>query len=1202
MNMRSFPHFYLRVSGFFLLAGLVLTSQVFAQNLNVGFGKNRVQYHSQFDEWTYYETPHYITYWYGDARNVAISALQMAEVDYGGVQQILEHQMTYPIELLVFSDLSDLKQSNIGIDEILLLRAGETKVLGNKVFVYFDGDHRHLRRSIREGTAGVMIQSMLFGVNLQEIVQNAVLLNLPGWYTDGLAAHVGQPWSVELDHQLRTVLATGKYNTLDKLARHNPRLAGQAFWHYVGQQFGPGTVSNLLYLTRINRGLDAGFRYVLGNGYDRTSEAMMEYYQERYKTDERILEEVPKSGYFNVKNKRKLPLLQPKISPDGRQIAWVQNDIGKWRVYVQELGSKKKRRSVLRGGIRNGLQATDYAYPLLAWSPDNQTLAVMYEQRDAVKLAMIEVKTGKKRIEPVNPEFQRVYSIDFINPTDMVLTAEVRGVGDLLLYRTIHRQQERLTQDIWDDLDATYVRMGDHRYIMWASNRPVDTLSQVRLDSLLPVANFDLFLYDLDERSNELIRVTDTPIFDERQPAQADSAHFVFLTNASGVMNRGAARLEPYTAYYKRMIYLHNGSEVTTLDTAIGEWTRDKALAYSKLALLDSAMVNIDSMQVDSTRQVAVIKQRGVAWTSTRYNRHIAAFDASPSNDGTAVELILQEGNRHQLYVRRQVFENVEISAPQVATRYRASTLAAAGLPIPTGDSLSLPSVLVATPPQVTQIVIEPGWFFQVPEHLKQSAPQPLTPPTPQPGDDDTRIVAPPEVGVGQDADRWGDLLRRRPRMTLPGQFSPIKEPPVERINVNRIIPYRLRFRTDFVTTTADNNLLFEGLDSYAGTPGGFRTPPVGILLRANFKELLEDYVVEMGVRLPTSFSGAEYYMWLDDRKGRLDRRYSLYRKSIVTTLEETVPGSLGQSYQVRTNTLLGQYEVRYPFDPFFSLRAMATLRQDRTLTLTSDPASLETPNYAEQRAALRVGAVYDNTVDVDLNIKTGTRARLYVEAVKRFEFNIQPEWDFKFNSGFMTVINLDARHYQRLDRHSIVAARLAGGTTFGSERILYYLGGVDNWIIPRFNQSIPVAQGEAFAYQTLAAHMRGFPQNIRNGGSFALLNTELRVPIFKYFSRKPVPGNFWRNFQLVGFFDTGTAWTRGSPYDADNPINIVPLQNPPTVFVKVRYFRDPLVAGYGCGIRFPLFGMYLRADYAWGIETRVVQKPILHIALGTDF
>jgi outer membrane protein assembly factor BamA len=115
-------------------------------------------------------------------------------------------------------------------------------------------------------------------------------------------------------------------------------------------------------------------------------------------------------------------------------------------------------------------------------------------------------------------------------------------------------------------------------------------------------------------------------------------------------------------------------------------------------------------------------------------------------------------------------------------------------------------------------------------------------------------------------------------------------------------------------------------------------------------------------------------------------------------------------------------------------------------------------------------------------------------------------------------------------------------------------------------------------------------------------------VPIFKYFSSKPVMGNFWRNFQLVGFFDVGTAWQGTSPYDGDNPINIVyyyqTAGTPPSpiVTVKVNYYRDPLVAGYGFGARALIFGMYLRADYGWGIESRQIQKPIFHFALGTDF
>lgn len=101
--------------------------------------------------------------------------------------------------------------------------------------------------------------------------------------------------------------------------------------------------------------------------------------------------------------------------------------------------------------------------------------------------------------------------------------------------------------------------------------------------------------------------------------------------------------------------------------------------------------------------------------------------------------------------------------------------------------------------------------------------------------------------------------------------------------------------------------------------------------------------------------------------------------------------------------------------------------------------------------------------------------------------------------------------------------------------------------------------------------------------------------------------GNFWRNFQITGFFDVGSAWQGGNPYGGDNPINTVTLtEGPdgkdPIVIMKVNYFRYLLVAGYGVGARAMIFGMYLRADYGWGIETRVVQKPRLHLALGTDF
>ncbi len=201
-----------------------------------------------------------------------------------------------------------------------------------------------------------------------------------------------------------------------------------------------------------------------------------------------------------------------------------------------------------------------------------------------------------------------------------------------------------------------------------------------------------------------------------------------------------------------------------------------------------------------------------------------------------------------------------------------------------------------------------------------------------------------------------------------------------------------------------------------------------------------------------------------------------------------------------------------------------------------------------------------------------------------------------------MTVVGTDARHYFNFAKHSVLATRFAAATSFGSERILYFLGGADNWLIPKFNEAIPQPNSGDFAYQTISPNLRGFDYNIRNGSTFALINAELRIPLLKYLSRRPIRISFFRHLQLVGFADIGAAWEGISPFDDENPINIETLTNPPTVVLEVNYYRDPIVVGYGVGLRTMLFGYFIRVDYAWGVETGIIQKPKLHLSLGLDF
>jgi hypothetical protein len=61
----------------------------------------------------------------------------------------------------------------------------------------------------------------------------------------------------------------------------------------------------------------------------------------------------------------------------------------------------------------------------------------------------------------------------------------------------------------------------------------------------------------------------------------------------------------------------------------------------------------------------------------------------------------------------------------------------------------------------------------------------------------------------------------------------------------------------------------------------------------------------------------------------------------------------------------------------------------------------------------------------------------------------------------------------------------------------------------PMFDNTIPVTPNVNYGFQALATNMRGFSQNVRNGNSFALINSELRWPVVKIFCRASITFQF---------------------------------------------------------------------------------------------
>jgi Tol biopolymer transport system component len=1055
------------------------------------FGKNRVQYHNDFKYWWMYESPNFITYWYTQARKSAEATILMAEQDYDNIQNMLEHRMNDKIQIVVFKDLTDFKQSNLGSEDVFMIDDKEVKTSANRLYVYFNGDQNNLRQQIREGIAQVHINQMLQGNTIQEYVQNALLNTLPEWYVSGLVSYIGRPWDIDIDNELRDEFSSGLYDDLQEMAEEQPRLAGHALWSYISAKFGVSMVSNLLYITRINRRLESAFLYVLGESLDKVSQDCFNFYKSAYEQEVSNFEDIDQAP-IKIKRKKRnkgLQITEVKISPDESQLLYVTNEIGKYKVWLYDLG-KKTHQKLFHGEFRNPFQRADRQYPIFNWSPLGDKLFGLYEKRDVLNLLVWDFRNNEQLEQKISPIFERIYSIDYYAPDTLLFSASMDGYTDLFFYFPQRRETFRLTNDHFDNLDAVTYRSQGKKHILFSSNRNFNLLKEIKLDSILPEEQFDLYFLTVGDE--KLQQLTNTPWADETMPRQVAMGKYSFLSDRSGVRNIWEAQL--------------NGG-------------------------------------VSATKK-----------NKTNYSANIISYDLA----GDRLVEVQEKDLLPQLYVHSYQDANpskVSVTALSMAKQKKLTSI-----------------------PIVVEVPIQPkekeerSYFFQT--------------------EFDEEIPL-PEGLAARENDQEKELTFLS-AIAGPGSISSNRSSKV--FNPARMLAYRMTFGLTDFDFRMSNEPMFDGLNTFTGFKKGFEYPPVGALMTVEARDLFENYVLTGGARLPLTFDGTEFFVAFEDRKLQLDKKFALYRKSQNDRSDERFE----DNPSTRNITHIALAQFNYPLSIFSSLRLTGTLRQDRSVFLPDEQNNLNVDDLYQQRIGLKLEYIFDNSFEVMPNILNGTRAKVYVEGVNRFQLQFAP-WTFDANQAFMTVIGLDARHYVRLDKYSIFAARIAGATSLGSEKILYYLGGVRNWIAAQYNDLTPFPAGNNFAYQAAGTEMRGFKQNIRNGSSYALSNVEIRIPIFNYFSKKEVRSKFFRNFQIVGFADAGLAWHGKRPNGEDDPLNSVVIENSVST-VNLRYFRDPIVLGYGAGARFNLLGYFLRLDYAWGLETKIQSDPIFYVSLGYDF
>ncbi|HUM48503.1 MAG TPA: hypothetical protein PLD84_16340, partial [Chitinophagales bacterium] len=572
------------------------------------------------------------------------------------------------------------------------------------------------------------------------------------------------------------------------------------------------------------------------------------------------------------------------------------------------------------------------------------------------------------------------------------------------------------------------------------------------------------------------------------------------------------------------------------------------------------SLITAKKLQLDSTGQVPVYRDTVISFPQTNYSKGILEQDAAP-RAGKMAQVIKNNGRYEFSLVKIPKEVDRSLFPALINTKYANQLLLnytpSGTIPVVSPSSKKFTEAAMKKDISLTDTLIDKGVKKLLDEMLQVDTIRA-----------DTTTQAPSINYYFQ-----SEFSLTQSRIVLDSAINPItKKQPAFRYS--KILPYNVKFSTSQVVTQLDNSLVITRYQPFNGNGGEFDNPNLGALLRVGISDLMEDYRITGGFRFPTSFDGTEYYLMFEDLKHRLDKRYTAYRRSKTVAYDANPQWYLPVNAKQRT--YLADFTLRYPIDYNRSIRLSTSYRNERINYLATDSFSLGLSEFTQHWGVVHLEYVFDNTLKIQTNIYDGLRYKFYADAQRQ----IDQKNTYLFATGG------DFRYYKKISRNLIWATRLNGATSWGDQKVVYYLGGVDNWLFPPaagfFNTETPVDGNAGYAFQTLAVNLRGFQQNVRNGNSYALINTEIRFPVFSYFISTPIRSELVRNFQLVAFADAGTAWQGFSPYDENNPFNTLNIVQGP-VTVHVNYFREPVVVGYGGGARTTILGYFMRLDCAQG-------------------
>ncbi|TVP57984.1 MAG: peptidase S9 [Gemmatimonadales bacterium] len=568
------------------------------------FGRNKVQY-DDFD-FRVLTTPHFDIHYYSAQREAIEDLSRMSERWYERLARLFQHEFEARKPLIFYADHPDFQQTNTIGGMVGEGTGGVTEGLKNRVVMpisssYASTDHV-LGHELVHAFQFNIAQSRRGG-GMQG------LMTLPLWMVEGMAEYLSLGREDPLTGMwLRDALRRDDFPTLIQLTRETrffPYRFGQAFWTYVGAEYGDDAVIRL-FRSSLRIGWQPAIQQVLGVSHDSLSvhwkAAAESHYAARMEdktppgeAGTLLLAPSTGAGAQNV---------APSISPDGSKMVFMsEKDLFSFDLFLADAQTGEVIRKLSSAIADPHFDALRFIDSSGAWSPDGERIAFVVFANGRNEIVIVDTDRGdvQQRVR-VSREIGEITGPSFSpDGTRLVFSGQSRGATDLYLVDLATEDVTALTRDKHAALQPVFSPDGNR--IAFVSDRGPETDFQRLVFSDKRIA-----LFDLTDHSIETLEIFGNVRHSNPQ-FTVDGRGLYFLSDPDGFSD--IYRMELESGELQRVTNLATGvSGITTMSPAMSVARETGTVVFSVFDEFEFHVYSVDSRDLPAAPTVVADMDR----------------------------------------------------------------------------------------------------------------------------------------------------------------------------------------------------------------------------------------------------------------------------------------------------------------------------------------------------------------------------------------------------------------------------------------------------------------------------------------------------------------------------------------------------------------------------------------------------------------